>query len=93
MRVKGGVKARRKHNRILAKNKGYRMSKRKLIQSAKEAALHAGAYAYVGRKDRKRDFKRLWIIRISEALKKMGLNYSRFKHRLLIKRVELNSKV
>lgn len=93
MRVKGGVKARRKHNRILRANKGYRMSKRRLIQSAKEAELHAGAYAFAGRKNKKRDMKHLWLTRISEAVKKQDISYSKFKHGLKLAKIDLNSKI
>ena len=78
MRVKRGVTTKAKHNKIFRANKGYRMTKRRLIKVAKEAYLHAGEYAFAGRKNRKRDFRQLWILRISEAVKKQGINYSRF---------------
>src|SRR4030067_1985248 len=75
-RVKRGTVSRRKHKKILAANKGYRGTKSKLIRVAKEAHLHAGAYAYQGRKNRKRDLRRLWILRIGEAAKQEGTSYS-----------------
>ena len=70
-RVKRGVVSRRKHNKLLGLTKGYRGTRSKLVKVAREAALHAGQYAYHGRKLRKRDFRTLWITRIGEAVKKM----------------------
>lgn len=69
------------------------MSRRKLIKVAKEAALHAGQYAYVGRKLRKRDFRRLWITRISAGVKKIGWSYNQFIHALEEKNIALNRKI
>ncbi|MEK7092470.1 MAG: 50S ribosomal protein L20, partial [Patescibacteria group bacterium] len=71
-RVKRGVVSRRKHNKLLDLTKGYRGTKSRLVRTAKQAALHAGAYAFHGRKLRKRDFRSLWITRIGEAVKKEG---------------------
>lgn len=68
------------------------MTKRRLIKVAKEAYLHAGEYAYAGRKNRKRDFRQLWINRISEALKLRGLSYSSFMHQLNEAKIELDRK-
>ncbi|MCL4353392.1 50S ribosomal protein L20, partial [Patescibacteria group bacterium] len=76
-RVKRGTVSRRKHNKLAKLTKGYRGTKGRLIKTAKEASLHAGAYAYHGRKLRKRDFRSLWNIRISEAAKKEGTSYSK----------------
>lgn len=93
MRVKRGVTTHAKHKKIFRANKGYRMTKRRLIKVAKEAYLHAGEYAFAGRKNRKRDFRRLWITRISEAVKLRGLSYSSFIHRLKEADIELDRKV
>lgn len=94
-RVKTGVVRRRSHKKLLATTKGYRMTRNRLVRVANEAALHAGQYAYVGRKDRKRDFRRLWISRISSALTGLNssLNYSRFISQLKKANIELDRKV
>jgi len=78
MRVKRGVVSKRKHKKLLKSVSGYRMSKHRLVKVAKEAQLHAGQYAYVGRKDRKSNFRKLWITRISNAGRKFDLSYSKF---------------
>lgn len=93
MRVKTGFARKRAHNKIQAHNKGFRMTKRRLVKVAKEALLHAGAYAYVGRKDKKHDFKRLWIMRINGALKEFNLSYSRFIRLMKDKKIELDRKI
>ncbi len=92
-RVKRGVIARRRHNKILDLTKGYRGTKRRLIQVATEAMLHAGSYAYHGRKRKKRDFRRLWITRISEAVKLQGHSYSAFMHAMTEKNIKINRKM
>ena len=92
MRVKRGVTARAKHKKIFRANKGYRMTKRRLTSVAKEAYLHAGEYAFMGRKLRKRDFRELWITRISEAVKLRGLSYHVFIHKLKQANIELDRK-
>lgn len=92
-RVKRGIVSRRKHKKVLKQTKGYRMTRHRLIKVAKEAALHAGQYAYIGRKLRKRDVRRLWILRISEAIKSLGWSYSQFIHAAKEKKVELNRKI
>ena len=92
-RVKRGTIARQRHTKLLHLTKGYRGTKSKLIRVAKEAALHAGAYAYQGRKNRKRDFRALWITRIGEATKKEGLSYSIFMHKLKEVNIELDRKI
>ncbi len=93
MRVKRGVTSHAKHKKIFRANKGYRMTKRRLIKVAKEAFLHAGEYAFAGRKQKKRDFRRLWILRISQALKLQGLNYSGFINKLKKEKIELDRKI
>ena len=92
-RVKRGVTSKKRHKKVLVRNKGFLMSKRRLIKSAKQADLHAGQYAFAGRKRRKRDMRRLWITRISEGVKKQGLSYSAFIKILKEKHISLNRKV
>lgn len=93
MRVKRGVHAQAKHRKILVANKGYRMTKRRVIKKATEAYLHAGEYAHSGRKNRKRDFRQLWITRINEAVKLNGLQYSVFMSKLKAAHIDLDRKV
>ncbi|MBI4066320.1 50S ribosomal protein L20 [Candidatus Gottesmanbacteria bacterium] len=93
MRIKRGVTSHAKHKKVFRANKGYRMTKRRLIKVAKEAYLHAGEYAFAGRKNRKRDFRRLWITRISEAVKLRGLSYSSFVYQLKQANVALDRKI
>ena len=93
MRVKTGTVRRRKHQKILASTKGYRMSKNRLIKVAKEAALHAGQYAYHGRRLRKRNFRTLWIQRLNAALTGTGMSYSKFIQALKLKQVILDRKI
>lgn len=92
MRVKRGVVSKARHNKIFRANKGYRMTKRRLIKVATEAYLHAGEYAFAGRKNRKRDFRELWITRISEASKARNLSYSSLIHKLKESHIELDRK-
>ena len=92
-RVKRGIVSRRKHNKLLAKTKGFRGTKSKLIRVAHEAALHADAYAYHGRKLKKRDIRGLWITRIGEAAKKEGISYSQLINRLKKAKIELDRKI
>ena len=92
-RVKRGVVSRRKHNKLLAKTKGFRGTKSKLIRVAHEAALHSDAYAYHGRKLKKRDIRALWIVRIGEAAKKEGVSYSQLINRLKKAKIELDRKI
>lgn len=92
-RIKRGIVSRRKHKKLLAQTKGFRGTKSRLTKVAKEAVLHAGAYAYHGRKLRKRDFRQLWITRISEAVKQEGISYSVFMNNLKKAKIELNRKI
>ena len=92
-RIKRGVVSRRKHNKLLSRVKGYRGTKSKLVKDAKEAFLHADAYSYQGRKNRKRDMRRLWILRIGEAVKKEGISYSVFINKLKKAKIELDRKI
>lgn len=92
-RVKRGVVSKRKHNKLLDSNKGYIGTNSRLTKDAHEAALHAGEYAYHGRKLRKRNNRALWITRISEASKKEGISYSVFINKLKKANVELDRKI
>lgn len=91
MRVKSI--AARKHRRILKQTKGFKQARRTRIQVAKEAVLHAGQYAYHGRKLRKRNLKSLWIIRLNAAVREQGLSYSQFIAGLKKAKIELNRKI
>lgn len=93
MRIKRGIVSRRKHKKLLGLTRGFRGTKRRLVKVAREAALHAGAYAYHGRKLKKRDFRALWIIRIGEAVKQEGLSYSIFINKLKNAHIELDRKI
>lgn len=93
MRIKTGFTRRRAHRKIQRANKGYRMTKRKLVKVAKEALLHAGQYAYNGRKEKKQDFRRLWITRITGALAESDFSYSKFIKALKEKNILLDRKI
>jgi len=92
-RVKGGPKGTRKHKRILKTTKGYWGSRSKTFRSAHEAYLHAGDYAFAGRRLRRRDFRRLWIQRIHAALTPLNISYSKFVRALKDKKIELDRKI
>lgn len=94
-RVKTGTIRRARHKKVLAANKGYRLTKSKLYKVAHEAFLHAGQYAFIGRKRRKRDLRRLWIVRLKASLfaQKKPVSYSRFINLMKIKNIALNRKV
>lgn len=83
----------KKHKKILKLAKGYRGTKSRLFKVASEAVLHAGEYSFAGRKLRKRDFRRLWITRISAKLKEMGVSYSFFINGLKKKKIGLDRKI
>ncbi len=94
-RVKTGTTRRKRHKKVLKLTKGFRGTNNRLYKRAKEALLHAGHYAFVGRKLRKRDMRKLWILRINAALTEMneGLKYSRFMNNLKKNNIELNRKM
>ena len=92
-RIKGGLNAKKKHNRVLKLAKGYRGAKSKCFRTAKQAVMKSLVYAYIGRKQRKRDFRRLWITRISAAAKLNGINYSQFMNGLKKAGVDINRKM
>lgn len=94
-RVKGGPTKRARHNKVLKRTSGFRMTKNRLWKVAHEAYLHALDYSFQGRKDRKSDFRSLWIVRINAALRAIDpkLTYSRFVALLATKNVELDRKI
>ncbi len=93
MRIKRGVNAVKKRRKILKLSKGYFGAKSKLYRVARQAVMKSQAYAYVGRKAKKRDFRKLWIARINAAARMNGLSYSKLMHGLKEAGVELNRKV
>lgn len=92
-RVKRGVTAHRKHKKLLKLTKGYKGGRSKLVRQAKEASLHAGQYAFAGRKQKKRDMRKLWITQMGIALKNEGLSYSKFVSALKARNILLNRKI
>lgn len=92
-RTKGGPRARKRHKKVLKKAKGYQESRSKTVKRAKEAVVRAGEHAFAGRKERKRQMRRLWISRISGALAEKELNYSRFIKGLKDADISLNRKM
>ena len=93
MRVKTGTTRRKRHKKVLKRTKGFRMTKGRLYKVSKEADLHAGQYAFAGRKRRKRDMRRLWITRINAALTEYNLSYSKFINCLKKAKIDLNRKI
>lgn len=93
MRVKRGLVSRRKHNKLFELAKGYRGTRSRLVRTAKQAVLQAGQYAFQGRKNRKRDFRNLWVTRISEAVKKENVSYSVFMNKLKKANIVLDRKI
>ncbi len=92
-RIKGAMMTRKRRKKVLKLAKGYYGAKSKLFKTAKEAVMKSGQYAYIGRKQRKRDFRRLWIARINAAAKINGMNYSTFMNGLKKAGVSLNRKM
>ena len=92
-RIKGALMTRKRRNKVLKMAKGYYGSKSKLFKTAKQAVMKSGNYAYIGRKQKKRDFRRLWITRISAGCKANGMNYSTFMNGLKKAGVTLNRKM
>ncbi|HKK34024.1 MAG TPA: 50S ribosomal protein L20 [Desulfomicrobiaceae bacterium] len=93
MRVKRGKTAHRRHKKYLKLAKGYRGSRSKLYRTARETVERALCYAYRDRKQKKREFRKLWIVRINAGAREYGLSYSRFMHGLKMAGIELNRKV
>ena len=92
-RVKGGMNAKKKHNRVLKLAKGYRGSRSKQYRVAKQSVMRALTSSYAGRKERKRQFRQLWIARINAAARMNGLSYSKFMYGLKIADVQVNRKM
>src|SRR5438270_7140829 len=92
-RVKRGVVSKRRHKKLLGLTKGHRGGRNTLVRQAKESSLHAGQYAFAGRKQRKRDMRKLWITQLNIAVKNEGLSYSRFIAGLKAKNINLDRKM
>ena len=92
-RIKGGMNARKKHNRVLKMAKGYRGARSKQYRVAKQSVMRALTSSYAGRKERKRQFRQLWIARINAAARINGLSYSKFMYGLKLAGVEMNRKM
>ena len=92
-RIKGGMNAKKKHNRVLKLAKGYRGARSKQYRVAKQSVMRALTSSYAGRKERKRQFRQLWIARINAAARLNGLSYSRFMYGLKLAGVDMNRKI
>ncbi len=92
-RVKRGHSAKQKHNKVLKMAKGYRGARSKQYRIAKESVMRALASSYAGRKQKKREYRRLWIARINAAARMNGLSYSRFMYGLKLSNIEINRKM
>src|SRR6266540_3208896 len=92
-RVKRGIVTHRKHKKLHKLTKGFRAGRGKLVREAKSALLHAGEYAFAGRKRRKRDMRRLWITQLGIAVRNEGLSYSKFIASLKAKNINLDRKI
>ncbi|MBQ3027546.1 MAG: 50S ribosomal protein L20 [Lachnospiraceae bacterium] len=92
-RVKGGLNAKKRHNRVLKLAKGYRGARSKQYRIAKQSVMRALTSSFAGRKERKRQFRQLWIARINAAARMNGLSYSKFMYGLKLAEVEVNRKM
>ena len=92
-RIKGGLNARKKHNRVLKLAKGYRGARSKQYRVAKQSVMRALTSSYAGRKERKRQFRQLWIARINAAARLNGLSYSKFMYGLKVANIDMNRKM
>ncbi|KAI4446955.1 50S ribosomal protein L20 [Eubacterium plexicaudatum ASF492] len=92
-RIKGGLNAKKKHKKVLKLAKGYRGARSKQYRVAKQSVMRALATSYKGRKERKRQFRSLWIARINAAARMNGISYSKFMHGLKMANIDLNRKV
>ena len=92
-RIKGGLNAKKKHNRVLKLAKGYRGARSNQYRIAKQSVMRALTSSYAGRKERKRQFRQLWIARINAAARLNGLSYSKFMYGLKLAGVEMNRKM
>lgn len=92
-RIKGGLNAKKRHNRTLKLAKGYRGSRSKQYRIAKQSVMRALASSYAGRKQKKRQFRQLWIARINAAARMNGLSYSKMMHGLKVANIDINRKM
>ena len=92
-RIKGGLNAKKKHNRVLKLAKGYRGARSKQYRVAKQSVMRALTSSFAGRKEKKRQFRRLWIARINAAARMNGLSYSRFMYGLKLAEIDINRKM
>ena len=92
-RIKGGLNAKKKHNRVLKLAKGYRGARSKQYRVAKQSVMRALTSSYAGRKERKRQFRQLWIARINAAARLNGLSYSKFMYGLKLAEIDMNRKM
>ena len=92
-RIKGGLNAKKRHNRTLKLAKGYRGARSKQYRVAKQSVMRALTSSFAGRKERKRQFRRLWIARINAAARMNGLSYSKFMHGLKLAEIDINRKM
>ena len=92
-RIKGGMNAKKKHNRVLKLAKGYRGARSKQYRVAKQSVMRALTSSYAGRKEKKRQFRQLWIARINAAARINGISYSQFMHGLKLAEVDINRKM
>ncbi len=92
-RIKGGLNAKKKHNRVLKLAKGYRGARSKQYRVAKQSVMRALTSSYAGRKERKRQFRQLWIARINAAARMNGLSYSKLMYGLKLANIEMNRKM
>ena len=92
-RIKGAMATRKRRKKVLKAAKGYYGGKHRLFKTAKQAVMKSGQYAYIGRKQKKRDFRRMWITRISAACKANGMNYSTFMNGLKKAGITMNRKM
>lgn len=92
-RIKGGLGAKKRHNRVLKLAKGYRGARSKQYRVAKQSVMRALTSSYAGRKERKRQFRQLWIARINAAARLNGLSYSKFMYGLKLAEVQMNRKI
>lgn len=92
-RIKGAMHTKKRRNRVLKLAKGYRGAKSKQFRTAKQAVMKSGVYSYIGRRLKKRDFRKLWIARINAATRANGMSYSTFMHGLKVAGIEINRKM
>ncbi|CDE68036.1 MULTISPECIES: 50S ribosomal protein L20 [Jutongia] len=92
-RIKGGLNAKKKHNRVLKLAKGYRGARSKQYRVAKQSVMRALTSSFAGRKEKKRQFRRLWIARINAAARLNGLSYSKFMYGLKLAQIDINRKM